>query len=194
MMKVLLSFLAAVLCIVPGCGLDKRFQPVDVVFETSKGEFTIQVHPDWAPLGSERFLELVRAGFYDGCRFFRMMPDFVAQVGINGDPAVHAQWNAKPIKDDPVMVSNSRGAVTFATTGKDSRTPQIFFNFKHNPDLDGRDFAPFGVVRGDGMKGIDALNAEYRGAPDQHQIEKQGNAYLEREFPRLDYIKRAYVK
>ena len=116
------------------------------LFETSKGEFIIEVHEDWAPLGAARFRELVEAGFYDDCRFFRVISRFMAQVGMNGDPEVQAEWQENKIKDDPVRESNTRGRVSFATSGPDSRTCQFFINFGDNSNLDRSGFAPIGEV------------------------------------------------
>jgi cyclophilin family peptidyl-prolyl cis-trans isomerase len=117
-----------------------------VLFETSKGDFTVEVHEDWAPRGAARFRELVEAGFYDDCRFFRVIKDFMAQVGMNGDPEVQARWQNNTIPDDPVVQSNTRGRVTFATSGPNSRTCQFFINFGDNSRLDSGGFAPIGEV------------------------------------------------
>jgi len=118
-----------------------------VLLQTSNGAFVIEVHQDWAPHGAARFRELVEAGFYDDCRFFRVIRGFMAQVGINGDPAVQAEWRDKTIPDDPVVESNTRGRVTFATSGPNSRTCQFFINFDDkNRRLDPDGFAPFGEV------------------------------------------------
>jgi peptidyl-prolyl cis-trans isomerase A (cyclophilin A) len=155
------------------------------------------VLPDWAPLGAARFRALVESGFYDGARFFRVLPGFVAQVGINGDPAVTRKWDKSEIQDDPVRQSNTRGRVTFATGGPNTRTTQIFFNYSDkNARLDSKGFSPFGEV----VEGMDVLERLYSGygegapqgkGPDQDRIEKEGNAYLERDFPKLDYIRTA---
>jgi peptidyl-prolyl cis-trans isomerase A (cyclophilin A) len=172
---------------------------VRVRFETSAGAFTVRVVPDWAPLGAARFRSLVESGFYDGARFFRVLPGFVAQVGISGDPEVTRKWDKTEIKDDPVKQSNTRGRVTFATAGPNTRTTQIFINFSDkNARLDGMGFSPFGEVV-EGMEVVERLHSGYgegapRGrGPDQGRIEKEGNAYLEREFPKLDYIKTARI-
>ena len=116
-----------------------------VKFETSTGDFIVEVHREWAPIGAERFYQLVKSGFYDECRFFRVVPGFMVQFGINGDPGVQRQWENN-ITDDPVVKSNTRGFVTFATSGPNSRTTQIFINFGDNESLDGQGFAPFGEV------------------------------------------------
>jgi peptidyl-prolyl cis-trans isomerase A (cyclophilin A) len=167
-----------------------------VKFETTQGDFTVQVTQKWAPRGAERFYTLVRSGLYDGCRFFRIVNNFVAQFGINGDPKVSAAWRTSKIKDDPVTQRNLRGAITFATSGPNSRTTQLFINLKSNDGLDGQGFAPFGMVV-EGMEVVDKLYAGYDEqmgrAPNQSRIESEGNAYLDRDFPKLDSIKTARV-
>lgn len=166
-----------------------------VLFETTAGDFVVDVTRSWAPLGADRFYNLTRIGYYDGCAFFRVLEGFVAQTGISGDPAVSAAWVNARIADDPVLDSNMRGTVTFATAGPNTRTTQIFFNFRDNAALDGQGFAPFGEVRD--MAALEALYADYgegapQGAgPDQQRIYGEGNAYLEASFPELDYIIRA---
>ena len=167
-------------------------------FETSKGDVVIEVHRDWAPLGAERFYNLVRSGYFDGVRFFRVIPGFMAQFGIHGDPQVSAAWRDATIPDDPVRQHNTRGTVSFATAGPGTRTTQLFINYADNNRLDGMGFSPFGQVV-EGMMVVDRLHGGYgEGAPsgrgpDQSTIQALGNAYLEREFPQLDYVKRAVV-
>lgn len=167
-------------------------------FETTKGDFVIAVHRAWAPLGADRFYNLVRSGYFDDVRFFRVIPGFMAQFGIHGDSAVASAWRERRIPDDPVRRSNQRGMVTFATAGPGTRTTQIFINYGPNDRLDAMGFAPFGQVV-DGMEVVDALYGGYgegqpRGrGPEQTRLQIQGNRYLEREFPRLDYIRRARV-
>ena len=169
-----------------------------VKFDTTKGPFTVQVNRDWAPLGADRFYNLVKSGFYDDVRFFRVISGFMVQFGINGDPNVMAGWRDKPVKDDPVKQSNKRGYVTFAMAGPNTRTSQVFINFADNTNLDQMGFAPIGRVIS-GMDVVDKLNAEYgegapRGrGPDQSRMQREGNAYLAKEFPRLDYIKKATI-
>jgi cyclophilin family peptidyl-prolyl cis-trans isomerase len=164
-----------------------------VVFTTSKGPFTVEVHRDWAPIGTDRFYELVKDGFFDQDRFFRVVPNFVVQWGINGDPAVQAKWRDKTISDDPVMQSNRRGTITFAKTGEpNSRSTQFFINLADNPALDGQGFAPFGQVI-NGLNVVESLYAGYGEMPDQSQIQAQGNAYLQSQFPMLDYIQSAKI-
>jgi peptidyl-prolyl cis-trans isomerase A (cyclophilin A) len=162
-------------------------------FDTSGGVFTITVHRDWAPRGADRFYNLVRNGFFDGCRFFRVVPNFMVQFGINGDPIVAAVWRNARIPDDPVKESNKRGYVTFATGGPNTRTTQVFVNFKDNAGLDGQGFAPFGEVS-DGMDIVDKINAQYKEQPNQGKIQMEGNTYLNAEFPKLDYVKTATIE
>ena len=168
-------------------------QPYLVRLETSKGTVVIEVHPEWAPRGAKRFRELVELGYYDDCRFFRVIEGFMAQVGINGDPAVNAQWSKKKFRDDPVIQSNKPGFVTFATSGPDTRTTQLFFNIGQNSKLDRQGFAPFGKVI-EGQEFIEELYNRYGEQPDQSRIERKGNAYLQSEFPKLDHIIRATVE
>ncbi|MGH6671880.1 MAG: peptidylprolyl isomerase [Xanthobacteraceae bacterium] len=167
-------------------------------FDTSKGTFVLEIHRDWAPNGADRFYNLVKNGFYDNDRFFRVISGFMVQFGINGDPRVSAVWRHANIKDDPVTQSNGRGFITFATAGPNTRTTQVFINFADNRALDNQGFAPFGRVVS-GMNVVDALYAGYgegapQGAgPDQQRIQQQGNAYLIRNFSKLDYIKKATI-
>jgi len=170
-----------------------------VRFDTSRGVFVIQVTRAWAPQGADRFYNLVKNGFYDNVRFFRVIAGFMVQFGINGDPAIMARWREAPINDDPVTQSNKRGTITFATAGPNTRTSQVFINFADNTNLDASGFAPFGRVVS-GMEVVDALNAEYgegapRGrGPDQSRMQREGNAYLAKEFQRLDFVKKATVE
>ncbi len=168
-------------------------EPFLVRLETSKGDIDIEVHPEWAPKGAERFRKLVEIGFYDECRFFRVVPNFMVQVGMNGDPALHAKWSENTIKDDPVLQSNLPGFVTFAKTGlPNSRSTQFFINYKDNSSLDADRFAPFGKVVA-GMDVALSINAKYRELPDQNAIRSAGNEYLKSQFPDLDFIKKASV-
>lgn len=168
-------------------------------FSTTKGDFVIAVHRAWAPLGADRFYNLVRSGFYDGVRFFRVLPGFMAQFGIHGDTAVTSAWREQRIQDDPVRRTNVRGMVTFATAGPGTRTTQIFINYGNNDRLDGMGFAPFGQVV-EGMEVVDALYGGYgegapRGrGPDQFRLNVEGEKYLARQFPRLDKITKATVE
>jgi peptidyl-prolyl cis-trans isomerase A (cyclophilin A) len=170
-----------------------------VRFETSKGPFVVEVHRDWAPNGVDRLYQLVQSGYYDNCRFFRVIPGFMAQFGMNGTPSVNAEWDSRTIPDDPVKQSNVRGMVTFAqTAAPNSRSTQLFINFGDNSQLDASRFAPIGRVT-EGMEVVDRLYGGYgegtpRGnGPDQGSIAAQGNAYLERDFPKLDYIRTATI-
>jgi cyclophilin family peptidyl-prolyl cis-trans isomerase len=161
-------------------------------FDTSVGPFVVQVHRDWAPKGADRFYNLVKNGFFDGTRFFRVLPNFMVQFGINGDPSIQSAWPNANLPDDPVKESNKRGYITFATAGPNSRTTQVFINLKNNAFLDGQGFAPFGEIVS-GMDVVSKINAEYKEQPDQERIQAQGNAYLTRSFPRLDYITKATI-
>lgn len=162
-----------------------------VQFRTTAGDFAVLVHRDWAPRGAQRFYELVKSGFYDECRFFRVVSGFMVQFGINGTPATQRGWE-KSLRDDPVKQSNRRGYITFATSGPDSRTTQVFINFVDNATLDRQGFSPFGEVI-EGMENVDKINAEYGETPDQSLINVGGNTYLNAQFPKLDYIKKATV-
>ena len=163
-----------------------------VRFHTSKGDFVVQVHPEWAPRGADRFRALVEAGFYDSCRFFRVVPNFMVQWGINGNPETQAVWRNRSLKDDPVRQSNTEGRITFANSGPNSRSTQVFINYKDNSFLDSQGFAPFGEVI-DGLTVVESINSEYEEKPNQSLIQSQGNAYLKRAFPNLDYIESAEI-
>ncbi len=164
----------------------------DVHFDTTAGSFTVRIDPEWAPQGAARLRELVEQKVLDGCRFFRVVPDFIVQFGINGDPQVAAQWRNAAIPDDPVTQSNRRGTLTFATAGPNTRTSQLFINYGDNTFLDRQGFAPIGEVV-EGMEVVDAIHAGYGEKPDQTRIQREGNAYLEAEFPKLDYIRTARI-
>jgi len=161
-----------------------------------QGSIVIEVIPEWAPLGAERFIYLAKQGLFDKCRFFRVIPGFVAQFGINGDPKTAALWRGNAIADDPVKQTNARGTVVFATSGPNSRTTQLFINFADNGFLDRSGFSPIGKVV-QGMDVVDSLYAGYgegypRGkGPNQMKVQTQGNVYLEAEFPQLSYIRKA---
>ncbi|MBX2801064.1 MAG: peptidylprolyl isomerase [Myxococcales bacterium] len=158
-----------------------------VDLDTTVGPIVLEIHRDWAPLGVDRFLELVDVGFYDDTRFFRVVPDFVVQFGMSGDPAITTKWSNATILDDPVVESNVRRMVTFATSGPDARTTQLFINLDDNSFLDDQGFAPIGRVA-EGMPNVRDINAEYGEQPQQSLIGQQGNAYLDDSFPRLDGI------
>jgi peptidyl-prolyl cis-trans isomerase A (cyclophilin A) len=167
-------------------------------FDTTKGKFTIEVTRSLAPNGADRFYNLVKSGYFTDTAFFRVIPGFMCQFGIHGDPAVSAKWRDANITDDPVKGSNTRGMITFATAGPNTRTTQLFINFGNNVNLDGMGFSPFGKVI-EGMDVVDKINGEYgEGAPggrgpDQGRIQMEGNAYLKKDFPNLDYIKSATI-
>ena len=163
-----------------------------VKFTTSKGIFLVQVTRAWSPLGADRFYNLVKHRFYDGAGFFRLVPGFVVQFGISANPAVSKAWRDAKISDDPVTQTNRRGYLTFATSGPNTRTTQLFINLADNARLDSMGFSPFGQVI-EGMEIVDKLNAEYDEQPDQGRIEAEGRSYLEKNFPRLDIIKTAAV-
>ncbi|HEX7617323.1 MAG TPA: peptidylprolyl isomerase, partial [Verrucomicrobiae bacterium] len=160
----------------------------------TKGKFTIEVTRSLAPNGADRFYNLVRSGYFTDIAFFRVMPGFMCQFGIHGDPAVSAKWREAAIPDDAVKGSNTRGTVTFAKGGPNSRTTQLFINFADNSRLDGMGFPSFGKVIS-GMDVVDKINAEYgENPPDaQRHIQMEGNAYLKKTFPNLDYIKSATI-
>jgi len=168
-------------------------------FATTKGDFVIAVHRAWAPLGADRFYHLVRSGYYDGLRFFRVMPGFMAQFGIHADTAVTTAWRERRIADDPVRRTNIRGMVTFATAGPGTRTTQIFINYGNNDRLDAMGFAPFGQVV-EGMDVVDQLYGGYgEGAPagrgpEQYRLTIEGEKYLARQFPKLDKINKATIE
>jgi peptidyl-prolyl cis-trans isomerase A (cyclophilin A) len=171
------------------------------LFSTSKGDFTVQVTRAWAPKGADRFYELVKSGFYDDVRFFRVIRQprpFMAQFGISGDPATSAKWTNANLPDDPVMQSNTRGRISFATGGPNTRTTQVFINYGDNSRLDSRGFSPFGEVIS-GMEVVDQLYADYGEGtpngqgPDQDRIEKEGTPYLTKGWPMLDYVKTAKI-
>lgn len=169
-----------------------------VKFETTKGDFVVEVDRAWAPIGADRFYNLVMAHYYDDVAFFRTVKGFMAQFGMHGDPAVNRAWRTGTIQDEPVKESNTRGMVTFAKTGlPNSRTTQLFINYGDNSRLDRMGFSPFGKVV-EGMDVVDSLHITGEGepagrGPGQGQINALGNAYLREKFPEIDYIKTATV-
>ncbi len=170
-----------------------------VRFVASTGEFTVEVIRAWAPLGAQRFYNLVRNGFFDGNRFFRVIPGGIVQFGVHGVPAIQEAWNRHAIPDDPVTTSNERGTLTFATAGPDTRTTQLFINYRTNEGLDTQGFAPIGRVT-EGMAALSALYAEYGemaglggDGVDYACMLAGGNAYLDRRFERLDRIETARI-
>jgi peptidyl-prolyl cis-trans isomerase A (cyclophilin A) len=162
-----------------------------VAFETTRGRFVLQVNRAWAPKGAERFRDLVEAGFFDKERFFRTIPGFVTQFGLSANPGDNKAWD-KPIADDSVKQTNARGSFVFATQGPNTRTHQFFINLADNANLDAMGFAPLGRVV-EGMAVVDSLYGGYGDDPDQTSIQSQGNAYLDRSFPKLDEIKTARI-
>ena len=168
-------------------------------FDTSAGVFVVEVNRASAPLGADRFYNLVKNGFYDEARFFRAIPGFMVQFGIHGDPAVSSVWRNARINDDPVKETNAPMSITFATAGPNTRTTQVFINFGNNAGLDKQGFAPFGKV----VQGQDVVNKIFTGygegaprgkGPEQGRIQMEGNAYLTKEFPKMDYIKKATIE
>lgn len=164
------------------------------VFTTTKGDFVVEVHRDWAPQGADRFYNLVKNGYYNNASFFRVIDGFMAQFGIHANPAVSKAWIHATIKDDPVKESNKKGYITFATAGPNTRTTQLFINLADNGRLDAMGFSPFGSV----VEGMDVVEKLYNGygegapqgrGPDQQKIQEEGKAYLDKSFPQLDSIK-----
>jgi peptidyl-prolyl cis-trans isomerase A (cyclophilin A) len=169
-------------------------------FDTSAGSFVIEVHREWAPIGADRFYNLVKNGFFDDVRFYRVIPGFMAQFGIHGNPTISAAWRKAVLKDEPAKQSNKRGFVTYANAGANTRSTILFISFRDNSYLDKMPgFAPFGQVVS-GMEAADKIHSGYGESQDgggkgprQSLLEQQGNAYLTKEFPRLDYIKAATI-
>ena len=166
-----------------------------VRLETSRGPIVIEAHRDWSPNGVDRFFQLVELGYYNDVRFFRVIPGFVVQFGMHGNPQTNAQWVAQPLTDDPVKQSNKRATMTFAQTPMpNTRTTQLFINLQDNASLDAANFAPIGEVV-EGMSVVDALYSGYGDQPSerQPQIAAEGNAFLNRTYPKLDFIRTARV-
>ena len=170
-------------------------------FETSRGRFVIEVHRAWSPLGADRFYNLVRNGYYDDARFHRVLPNYIVQWGIHGDPRINRIWRDRKIPDDsvPQLNSNTRGFIGFAMTGPNDRATQVYINLRDNSRNDGQGLVPFGRVI-EGMTVVDSLYSGY--GPNsgdgvrqgkQRPLEEGGNAYLQQHFPRLDYIIRARI-
>ncbi len=184
----------------PGMDNLKAPETYHVLFTTTKGDFTLLIHRDWAPSGADRFYNLVKIGFFNGDAFFRVVKGFMVQFGINGNPKVNAKWfNAKIPDDLATNHSNLRGTISFATAGPNTRTTQVFINYANNTFLDSMGFTPFGEV----SQGMDVVNSLFNGygdgppsgpGPDQSQVQQQGNAYLKTDFPHLDYIKTAVIQ
>jgi peptidyl-prolyl cis-trans isomerase A (cyclophilin A) len=161
-------------------------------FTTTRGDFVVEVHRASAPLGADRFYNLVKNGYFTNAAFFRVVPGFIVQFGLNANPAVNKVWMNANIKDDPVMGSNKRGTLVFATAGPNTRTTQLFINFGDNAGLDRQGFAPFGTVT-EGMDVVDKIYPGYGERPDQQRITEEGKAYLDKNFPMLDSIKAAKI-
>jgi cyclophilin family peptidyl-prolyl cis-trans isomerase len=171
-----------------------------VRLDTSKGPIVIEVHRDWAPLGADRFRELVDARYFDDSRFFRVVPGFIAQFGIPGDPAITQVWKDRRMPDDSARASNVRGMIAYAMTGPNTRTTQLFVSLVDNSRLDAQGFAPIGRV----VSGMDVVDRIYGGygesagggmrAGKQARMMEEGNAHLDRDYPRLDRLIRAVVK
>ena len=171
---------------------DKAPDTFKVKFTTTRGDFVVTVNRAWAPVGADRFYNLVKAGYYNDASFFRVIPGFVVQFGLGADPTVNKAWRDAKIKDDPVSQSNRPGFLTFATAGKNTRTTQLFINLGNNAQLDSMGFSPFGQVTS-GMDVVQKIHSEYGESPDQGQITTQGKAYLDKNFPKLDSIKSATI-
>ena len=184
----------------PKAAVEQAPATYKVRFDTSRGVFVVQVNREWAPLGADLFYNLVKNGFYDDVRFFRVIQSpkpFMVQFGINGNPAVMAIWRNVTLQDDPVKQSNKRGFISFANTGQpNSRGTQVFINFGDNSFLDSQRFAPFGQVIQGMDDVVDKLFADYAGKPQEQfiRIQNEGNAFLNKEFPKLDFIKKATIE
>ena len=182
----------------PALAKEKAPETFKARFETTKGAFVIEVKRSWAPVGADRFYNLIQAGYYQDVAFFRTVKGFMGQFGIHGDPEVNRAWRPATISDDPVVQSNTRGMVTFAKTNyPNSRTTQLFINFTDNTNLDGMGFAPFGKVV-EGMDVVDSLHITGEGypggpGPNQSMIQQRGNEYLREAYPDIDYIKSVTV-
>jgi len=161
-------------------------------FTTTAGDFVVEVHREWAPLGVDRFYNLVRNGYFTNASFFRVVPGFVVQFGLSANPAANKVWSTAKIQDDPVVQSNKRGSIVFATAGPNTRTTQFFINYADNARLDHMGFAPFGTVV-EGMGVVDKIFPGYRESPRQDLITEQGDAYLKTNFPLIDKIKLARI-
>jgi peptidyl-prolyl cis-trans isomerase A (cyclophilin A) len=176
---------------------EKAPDTFQVKFETTRGDFTMDVTRAWAPNGADRLYNLVRHHFFDNMVIFRVVPNFVVQFGISSYPPVNAAWRGDTITDDPVLQSNKRGYVTFAKAGANSRTTQIFISFRDNSRLDAMGFAPFATINKDGMKVVEKFYDQYGDATstseEQAAIQAEGKAYLDKKYPKLDVIKHATI-
>jgi peptidyl-prolyl cis-trans isomerase A (cyclophilin A) len=170
----------------------KAPETFQVKFTTTKGDFVVDVTRAWAPIGADRFYNLVKHGYFTDAAFFRVVPGFIVQFGLSADPAVNKVWRDANIKDDKVTQSNAPGTITFATAGPNTRTTQLFINFGNNTFLDSQGFSPFGKVSG-GMDVVQKIYSGYGEKPDQGAITSQGKAYTDKNFPNLDSIKSATI-
>jgi peptidyl-prolyl cis-trans isomerase A (cyclophilin A) len=170
----------------------KAPETYQVKFTTTKGDFVVDVTRAWAPIGADRFYNLVKHGYFTDAAFFRVVPGFIVQFGLSADPAVNKVWRDANIKDDKVSQSNAPGTITFATAGPNTRTTQLFINFGNNTFLDSQGFSPFGKVSS-GMDVVQKIKPEYKERPDQGAITSQGKAYLDKNFPNIDSIKSATI-
>ncbi len=178
----------------PSAFTGKAPEKYKVQFETTKGNVIIECERKYSPNGADRFYNMVKGGFFTDIAIFRVVPGFMAQFGIHGDPAISSKWKEANLQDDPVKGSNVRGALCFAKTGApNSRSTQLFISYGDNSRLDAQGFSPFGLVRAESMKVWDSINSQYGESPDQGKIQSEGNAYLKKEFPNLDYIKSAKI-
>jgi peptidyl-prolyl cis-trans isomerase A (cyclophilin A) len=198
MTSLVCGFLLAILAACGGSAKDAAAVPAGpapdsfrVAFATSRGSFVVDAHRDWSPNGADRFYALVRAGFFDENRFFRVLPGYIAQFGINDQKKVNEKWDA-PIRDDPRRESNARGTLVFTSSGPDTRAHQVFINLADNKRLDAQGFVPFARVVS-GMEVVDSLYDDYGDAPVQQLISTLGNNYLLRMFPKLDYVTTARI-
>jgi peptidyl-prolyl cis-trans isomerase A (cyclophilin A) len=182
----------------PALANDTAPETFKVQFETTKGDVVLEINRAWAPRGADRFYNLVKIGYFQDIAFFRVIDGFMAQFGIHGDAEVNSSWDSSDFRDDPVTQSNKRGYITFATRGPNTRSTQFFINFSDNSFLDSQGFSPFGRV----VEGMEVMDSIYKGygegaprgrGPDQGRIKNQGNSYLKKDFPDLDYIKGAKV-
>jgi len=162
-----------------------------VELTTTNGPIVIDVYRDWSPNGADRFYKLVRQGYYTDVAFFRVIEGFIAQTGVHGSWRTNKKWSERTIPDDPVSSSNTRGSLSFATTGPNGRSAQFFINLADNSRLDSQGFSPFAKVRD--MTVVDELYSDYGRGPSEGELQAQGNSYLEQRFPKLDYIKSAKV-
>ena len=183
----------------PSKATEKAPDNYRVKFTTTKGDVVFRVVREWSPIGADRFYNLVRIGYFNRIGFYRVVTGFVVQFGFSGDPKVNKVWSNNFVKDDPQKMSNSKGRLVFANRGPNTRSTQLFINTRDNPNLDPMGFTPFGEVEGEGMAVIAKLYAGYGEGPPygpgpvQRRLEREGNAYLEAEFPKLDFILSAEI-